>query len=72
MKSIKKEKNMKLSDALITMILKKGFLYESRNCDMEIKIPMSAFDADTGAEPNDVIVKFKAEHMSLKIERSES
>ena len=63
---------MKLSDTIITMILKKGFLYEAVNADMEFEIPMSAFADAEHETVNNVRVKFKADRMSLKIDRSES
>jgi len=54
---------MKLSDILISAIVKKGILYEARNCDIDFDIP-SATDK--------IKVHFKAEHMSIRIEKEES
>jgi len=61
---------MKISDVIITAILKKGFLYEAVNADMEFEIPMSALVAN-GENYNNVKVKFKADRMSLKIDKTE-
>lgn len=62
---------MKISDVIITAILKKGFLYEAVNADMEFEIPMSALVVN-GENYNNVKVKFKADRMSLKIDKTES
>lgn len=56
---------MKLTEALTNMLIssliKKGVLYEARNCDMEFEIP-------TEGEKN-IKIKFKCEHMKLSIEK---
>lgn len=60
---------MKLTDVLISAIIKKGVLYEARNCDIGFDIPT---DKPEDSEKNgNIHVQFKAEHMSLKIEKSE-
>jgi len=59
---------MKLTDIMITSIIKKGFLYEAVNVDTEIEIPMAATD---GESSKNIVVRFKADRMSLKIDKSE-
>ncbi len=61
---------MKISDVILTAIVKKGFLYDAKNVDMEFQIPMSAII--DGEDVSNVVIKFKADHMSLKIEKSEA
>lgn len=56
---------MKLTDMLISAIVKKGILYEARNADIQVEVPMTGED---GKESN-VKITFKAEHMTLKIEK---
>jgi len=49
---------MKLTDMIVSYILKGGILSESRNLDVEIDIPESS-----------ITVKIKCEHMTIKMER---
>ena len=62
---------MKLTEMLISAIVKKGILYEARNVDTTFTMPIRVHD-DTGS-PLDVLkqvtVNFKAEHMSLRVEK---
>lgn len=55
---------MKISDMIISAIIKKGILYEARNVDIDIDIPMP------NQEGTEFIrVNFKAEHMSIRIDK---
>lgn len=56
---------MKLTDMLISAIVKKGVLYEARNTDVEFEVPVKNED---GAS-SEIRIKFKAEHMTLRIEK---
>ena len=62
---------MKVTDMLISAVIKRGVLYEGRNCDLEFDIPTTDV---TKEEPNESNIKihFKAEHMTLRIEKDES
>lgn len=53
---------MKLTDLVITALIKKGILYEARNMDVDVDIP---FGEDM------MKVNIKCDHMSVKIEKSE-
>lgn len=55
---------MKLTDLIISGILKKGILYEARAVDTEIDVP---FDID--GQERRVTIKFKCENMSVRIEK---
>lgn len=55
---------MKLSDMIISAIIKRGILYEARNCDINFDIPLS------GKEEK-IKVTFRADNMTLKIEKDE-
>ena len=56
--------NMKISDMIISAIIKKGILYEARNVDIDVDVPM------TNQEGTEFIrVNFKAEHMSIRIDK---
>jgi hypothetical protein len=53
---------LNIKDMILSAIIKKGILYEARNCDINVDVPSG----------NDTIkINFKAEHMSLRIEKSE-
>jgi hypothetical protein len=62
---------MKISEMIISAIIKKGILYEARNCDMDFDIPIMLTDANGVTKENKVKVNFKAEHMKLSIEKDE-
>ena len=50
---------MKLSDMIISMIIKKGIINEIRNMECDVDIP------DTNVK-----VKIKAEHITIKLEKN--
>ena len=65
---------MKITDMLVSAIVKKGILYEARNVDVEFTIPKETDFLVKDAERaklkfENVTVRFKAEHMSIKIEK---
>jgi len=57
---------MKITDAIISAVIKKGVLYEARNCDVEFDIPQNK-DLVLGSET--IKIHFTAEHMTLRIEK---
>ena len=59
---------MKITDMLISAILKKGILYEARNCDLEFEVPMNQ-EGVSEEDTKKMKISFKAEHMTLKIEK---
>ena len=60
---------MKITDMIISAIIKRGILYEARNCDMEFNIPTTHLGITDETRQNKISIKFKAEHMSLRIEK---
>jgi len=53
---------LNIKEMILSAIVKKGILYEAHKCDINVDIPNG----------NNVIkVNFKADNMSLKIEKSE-
>ena len=60
---------MKISDMIVSAILKKGLLYEARNVDVEFKIPRDQPMEVAGLKLEGITIRFKAEHMSIKIEK---
>ena len=54
----------KITEMLISAIIKKGILYEARDCDINVDLPI--------ANQNEKIkIIFKAQHMTLKIIKSD-
>ena len=51
-----------IKEMILSAIIKKGILYEGRNCDINIDIPS---DNET------IKINFKADNMSLRIEKSD-
>lgn len=57
---------MKITDMAISAILKKGILYEARNIDTDVEIPMMVENQECKIKIN-----IKCEHMTLQIEKDE-
>lgn len=60
---------MKITDMIISAIIKKGVLYEAKNCDVEFDVPNSQIGPHGETIENKIKIKFKADHMSLRIEK---
>jgi len=60
---------MKITDMLISGLIRRGILYEARNCDMEFDIPTSQTNVDGEPFGGKIKVKVKVEHMTLRIEK---
>ena len=57
---------MKITDMIISAIIKKGICYEARNVDTEFTIPRE----DEKGNPKEVIkIHLKCEHMNLRIDK---
>jgi len=54
---------MKIIDMIISAILKKGILYEARNVNTDVEIPIT--------QERKIKVNIKCEHMTLRIEKDE-
>ena len=57
---------MKITDMIISGILKKGILYEARNVDTDVEIPMVIENQE-----RKIKINIKCEHMTLRIEKDE-
>ncbi|GHV47377.1 hypothetical protein FACS189499_04780 [Clostridia bacterium] len=55
---------MKITDMIISAVLKKGVLYEARNVDTDVEIPIVMEN-----EERKIKINIKCEHMTLKIEK---
>lgn len=49
---------MKITEMIISAIIKKGIVWEARNFETDVQIPDS-----------NIVVKIKAEHMTVRIEK---
>ena len=63
---------MKIAEMVISAILKKGILYEANNCDVGVDIPAMQKDSEGNTREVKIHVNFKADHMTLRIEKNES
>ena len=54
---------MKITDMVIQAILKKGILYEARNVDTDVEIPMVIENQE-----RKIKINIKGEHMTLRVE----
>jgi len=52
---------MSITEMILSMIIKKGIIYEAHKCDINIDVPN---------EGENIKINFKADNMSLRIERS--
>lgn len=59
---------MKFMDMIISAAIKKGVLYEARNCDLEFEVPGTVLNLGEEASKSSIKIKMKVEHMSLKLE----
>jgi hypothetical protein len=64
---IKGEIIMKITEILVSLLTKKGLLLESKNVDTEIEIPQSTLKVDNLDKSDKVIVRFKAENVTIKV-----
>ena len=55
---------MKITDVILSAIIKKGVLYEARNVDSDVVIPIVV-----GESIMEIKVNIKCDHMTLKIEK---
>lgn len=54
---------MKLTDMIISAIIKKGVVYEARNAEMNFLIPY-------GGEESFISVQIQAEHMTIRVDNN--
>ncbi len=55
---------MKITDMILSAILKKGILYEARNVDTDVEVPMVIKN-----EECKIKINIKCEHMTLQFKR---
>lgn len=61
---------MKITDMIVSALLKRGMVYEARNVDVEFDIPQNK----TGQEDQTserMLIHLKVDHMSIQIEKKE-
>lgn len=59
----------KITDMILSAVLKKGILYEAKSVDTDIEIPMTLKNAEGEPKDGTVKIKFKCENMTLRIEK---
>lgn len=60
---------MKLTDILVSAIIKRGVLFEARNVDTQFDIPVSD-EKSIGLKA--ITIHVKAEHISIKVDKEEA
>ena len=64
---------MKLSDMIISAIIKKGILCEARNLDVEFDIPTEQLmQLEEGAVFKKTTVHVKVDHVTVKFDKEEA
>jgi DUF917 family protein len=63
---------MKITDMVISAIIKRGVLYEARNVETEFRIPTTYLGINEETKENEIKIIFKTEYMSLRIEKDEN
>ena len=59
---------MKLTDMIISAIIKRGIMYEARNVNVDFTIPKTKMgQVDFNLEG--IKINFKADHMTLRIDK---
>jgi len=58
---------MKITDIIVSLLTKKGLLWESKDVDMEIDIPESVLKVDTLDKTNKITVRLKASNVTIKV-----
>jgi len=58
---------MKITDIIVSLLTKKGLLWESKDVDMEIDIPESVLKVDTLDKTNKITVRLKASNVTIKM-----
>lgn len=60
---------LKITDMIVSAILKKGILCEARNCNMEFEVPSSELGEAGVILENKIKVTVKVDHMTVRIEK---
>ena len=58
--------NMSITDMIISAVLKKGVLYEARNVDADVEVPVVIDNLE-----HRIKVNIKCEHMTLRVNKED-
>jgi hypothetical protein len=62
---------MNVADMIISAIIKKGIVYEARNAEVGFDVPIMQQNEQGDMTEKKMHISFKAEHMTLRVERDE-
>ncbi len=62
---------MKLTDMIISGLIKRGIVYEARNVNVDFTIPRTKME-QVGFDLDGIKINFKADHVTLKIDKEDS
>ena len=60
---------MKITDAIVSTLLKRGVVWEARNVDVDIDIPPNKTGQLETSSQEKIKVHLKVDHMSIQIEK---
>lgn len=61
---------MKITDMIVSALLKRGMVYEARNVDVEFDIPQNKTGQEDPTSER-MLIHLKVDHMSIQIEKKE-
>jgi len=62
----------KVTDMILSAILRKGILYEAKNCNVEFEVPMDQLIEGGVNTKTNMRIVFKADNMTLRMEKGRS
>jgi hypothetical protein len=62
----------KVTDMILSAILRKGILYEAKNCNMEFEVPIEQLIEGGENTKTNMRIVFKADNMTLRMEKGRS
>ena len=67
---LERRQKMKVTDMIVSALLKRGMVYEARNVDMEVDIPQNKTSQEDQTSEK-MKIHLKVDHMSIQIEKKE-
>jgi hypothetical protein len=59
----------KMTNMILTAILRRGILYEAKNVNVDFEVPVEALEGDGKSKQENMLIHFKADNMTLQIEK---
>jgi len=62
---------MKITDVMVSLLTKKGLLWDANDVDMEIDIPESKLKVDELDKTGKIAIRLKASNVTIKVLKEE-